>query len=38
MEPGVSPRLALEDTLRIPSSMVVVPEYVLVPDNKRVPG
>ena len=38
IEPGVAPRLALEDTLKIPSSMVVVPEYVLVPDNKRVPG
>ena len=37
-ELGVAPRLALEETLRIPSSIVVDPVYVLVPDNKKVPG
>ena len=36
-EPGVGPKLSLDEILTVPSVIVVVPEYVLLPDSTRVP-
>ena len=36
-EPGVAPRLALEEIEIIPASSVVEPEYVFDPESVRVP-
>ena len=35
-EPGVDPKLSLEDTLIVPKVIVVDPEYVLVPDRVKI--
>ena len=36
-EPGFGPRLSLDEMLTVPLVIVVVPEYVLLPERTRVP-
>ena len=36
-EPGVAPRLALEEIAIVPDPIVVEPEYVFEPESVKVP-